>query len=79
MKGKKSIADLCSNLYMDYIKDERNKLSYYNNDIDLIIKCRIENINNSTKNIRQIQLMNSENEINNLFKNKNKNLKKLKI
>ena len=76
-RGKKSVADLCSSLYMDYIKDERNKLSYYNNDIDLIIKCRIENINNSTKNIRQIQLMNSENEINNLFKNKNKNLKNI--
>ena len=65
-RGKKSVADLCSSLYMDYIKDERNKLSYYNNDIDLIIKCRIDNMNKCSQNIRKIQLMNIDKEINNL-------------
>jgi hypothetical protein len=60
---------------MDYIKDERNKLSYFNNDIDLVIKDKINNFNKSHKNIRQIKLMNSEIGINKLFINKNKNLK----
>ena len=73
-RGKKSVADLCSSLYMDYIKDERNKLSYYNNDIDLIIKCRIDNMNKCSQNIRKIQLMNIDKEINNLYNSKDKNI-----
>jgi len=73
--GKKSIADFCSDFYMDYIKDEKNKLSYFNNDIDLVIKDKTNNFNKSYKNIRQIKLMNSEIGINKLFINKNKNLK----
>jgi hypothetical protein len=74
-KGKKSIADFCSNFYMDYINDEKNKFIYFNNDIDLVIQSRIKNINKNNKNIRQIKLMNSENGINKLLNNKNKNLK----
>ena len=74
-KGKKSIADFCSNFYMDYINDEKNKFIYFNNDIDLVIQSRIKNINKNSKNIRQIKLMNSENGINKPFNNKNKNLK----
>ena len=72
---KKSIGDLCSNLYMDYINDEKNKLSYYNNNFDLIIKNRINNINKSIKSLEQNKLINIEKDINQLFKNKNKNLK----
>ena len=74
-KGKKSIADFCSNFYMDYINDEKNKFIYFNNDIDLVIQSRIKNINKNSKNIRQIKLMNSENGINKPLNNKNKNLK----
>ena len=74
-KGKKSIADFCSNFYMDYINDEKNKFIYFNNDIDLVIQSRIKNINKICKNIRQIKLMNSENGINKPLNNKNKNLK----
>ena len=77
--GKKSIADFCSNLYMDYINNERNHLSYYNYDIDLIVKDRINNINRSTKNISHISLINIENGINQLFINKNKNLNNYKF
>ena len=44
--GQKSVADFCSDLYMNYIMDERNKFYFYNNDLDLIIKNKInENIN----------------------------------
>ena len=74
-KGKKSVADFCSNFYMDYINDEKNKFIYFNNDIDLVIQSRIKNINKNSKNIRQIKLMNSENGINKPLNNKNKNLK----
>ena len=74
-KGKKSIADFCSNFYMDYINDEKNKFIYFNNDIDLVIQSRIKNINKICKNIRQIKLKNSENGINKPLNNKNKNLK----
>ena len=74
-KGKKSIADFCSNFYLDYINDEKNKFIYFNNDIDLVIQSRIKNINKNSKNIRQIKLKNSENGINKPLNNKNKNLK----
>ena len=74
-KGKKSVADFCSNFYMDYINDEKNKFIYFNNDIDLVIQSRIKNINKNSKNIRHIKLMNSENGINKPLNNKNKNLK----
>ena len=75
-QGKKCKADFCSNLFMEYIHDEKNKLSYYNDNIELIIKNRINNINKSTKNIKQINLKNIDNNIfNPIFHNKNKNLK----
>ena len=75
-QGKKSKADFCSNLFMEYIHDEKNKLSYYNDDIELIINNRINNINKSTKNIKQINLKNIDNNgFNSIFNNKNKNMK----
>ena len=74
-KGKKSIADLCSNLFMDYLKDERNKLSFYKNDIELIIKTRINNLTKSSKNIKQIKLLINDNSLNHLYNNTNKILK----
>ena len=61
---------------MEYIHDEKNKLSYYNDDIELIINNRINNINRSTKNIKQINLKNIDNNgFNSIFNNKNKNMK----
>ena len=39
-EGKKSVADLKSELFLKYIKDKKNLLSYYNNDIKQVIKNR---------------------------------------
>ena len=64
-------------LFIFFIKEERNKLSYYNNDIDLIIEYRIGHINKCSQNIRKMQLMNNENEFNNIFNSKDKNLKNI--
>ena len=58
--GKKSVADYCSDLYLQYINDEKNKFSYFNNDIDLIIKSRIRNITNNENNIKIIPNLNIE-------------------
>ena len=74
-KGKKSVADFCSNLFMEYIKDERNKLSFYKNDTDLIIKTRINNLIKNSKNIKQIKLLTNDNSFNHLYNNANKNMK----
>ena len=38
---KSSVSDLHSNLYKDYINDEKNKLIHYNNDIKYALKERI--------------------------------------
>ena len=53
--GQKSVADFCSDLYMNYIIDERNKFYFYNNDLDLIIKNKI-NGNNNIKIIPPINI-----------------------
>ena len=74
-KGKKSVADFCSNLFMEYIKDERNKLSFYKNDLELIIKTRVNNLIKNSKNIKQIKLLNNDNSFNHLYNNPNKIIK----
>ena len=74
-KGKKSVGDLCSNLFMEYINDERNKLGFYNNDIDMVIKKRINHLSTSSKNIKQIKLFSNDNGINQIYNHRNKLLK----
>ena len=74
-KGKKSVSDFCSNLFMEYIKDERNKLSFYKNDLELIIKTRINNLIQNSKNIKQIKLLTNDNSFNHLYNNANKIMK----
>lgn len=39
-EGKKSVSDLKSDLFLNYIKDKKNLLSYYNNNIKNVIKDR---------------------------------------
>ena len=63
--GKKSVADFCSDLYINYINNEKNKFSYYNNDIELIIKRRTQNINEN--NIKVIPSLNIEYGFNRTF------------
>jgi 5'-AMP-activated protein kinase catalytic alpha subunit len=57
-KGRKSIADLHSNLFEEYIKDDKNKIINYSTDIDNVIKKRI----NSKKILESIpaELINKE-------------------
>ena len=47
--GKKSIGDMTSQLFIDYINDEKNLLSSYDNDLNSIIIDRILNIKNQEK------------------------------
>ena len=54
--GRKSVADFCSDLYMNYINDEKNKMCFYNNDLELIINNRI----NKSINIKVIPPLNIE-------------------
>ena len=76
--GKKSVADFCSDLYMNYINDEKNQFFFYNNDIELIIKNRI---NNNSVNLKVLipPPINNEygnyNKTNNNTINCNKNIK----
>ena len=58
--GKKSEADFCSELYIKYINDEKNKFAYFNNDLDLIIKNRIKTFSNEGNNIKVIPNINIE-------------------
>ena len=60
---------------MEYIKDERNKLSFYKNDLELIIKTRINNLIQNSKNIKQIKLLTNDNSFNHLYNNANKIMK----
>ena len=62
---------------MEYIKDERNKLSFYKNDTDLIIKTRINNLIKNSKNIKQIKLLTNDNSFNHLYNNANKIMKNI--
>ena len=64
---KKSIADFRSNLYNNYINDERNKFSYFNKDIDLIINNRIKSLNNNGNTIKSIPKINIEHEFSKTF------------
>ena len=58
--GKKSVADFCSDLYLNYINDEKNKISFFNNDFELILKDRINHFKNIENNIRTIPSINIE-------------------
>ena len=60
---------------MEYINDERNKLGFYNNDIDMVIKKRINHLSTSSKNIKQIKLFSNDNGINQIYNHRNKLLK----
>ena len=73
-EGKKSVADLKSEIFLNYIKDKKNLMSCYNNDIKKVIKNRkigfdinLEN-NELDKNKScvksQQELYNSNNELN---------------
>ena len=42
--GKESIADLKSKLYIEYINDEKNKISNYDNNIENVLKNRMNNL-----------------------------------
>ena len=42
--GEKSVSDLMSDLFLDYIKDENNKIKMFNNNIENAIKQRLESI-----------------------------------
>ena len=65
--GKKSIADFFSDSYNHYINDERNKFSYFNNDIDLIINNRIKTLGGGGNNIKKIPQINIEYEFSKTF------------
>ena len=68
--GKKSVADFYSDLYINYINDERNKYNFFNNDIELVIKNRINNMSNKKKennNIKSIPTINIEYGFNRAF------------
>ena len=68
--GRKSIADFYSNLYLNYINDDRNKFSYFNNDLESIIKSRINNLINKENNLRLLPSINNEYEFNRTFRKK---------
>ena len=57
--GRKSVSDFVSNLYINYINDERNKFSYFNNDIEFVIKNRINAIQKEN-NIKAVPPINIE-------------------
>ena len=38
------MSDFCSNLYTDYIKDENNKLINYDNNIENVLKERMDSL-----------------------------------
>ena len=71
--GKKSVADFCSDLYINYINNEKNRFSYYNNDMELIIKRKIQNLNEN--NIKVIPPINIEYGFNRTFGYNNKKSK----
>ena len=87
-EGKKSVADLCSDLFIEYYNDEKNKLNYFNNDIDLIIKNRINIIlfdnrisNNKNKNKKNDYLYNKKiiNQNKKILYQKNENISNRKF
>ena len=46
---KKSVADLVSNLYIDYINDDKNKIKNYENNIENAIKQRSNELNKNNQ------------------------------
>ena len=78
--GKKSIGDMTSQLFIDYINDEKNLLSSYDNDLNSIIIDRILNIKNKEKEQEKEKEKENEKdkENENIYKNENKiDLKKI--
>ena len=73
-KGRKSVSDLCSNLYEEYINDPKNKIENYNNNLEEAIKHRI-----NSKKILDItpdfipNKINNKNESSEIKNNKDKN------
>ena len=54
-KGKESIADIKSNLFQKYLKDNKNLLINYNNDINKIIEKKILLINTNNSNKKEYE------------------------
>ena len=89
IEGKKSVADLKSDLFLNYIKDKKNLMSNYNNDIKKVIKERKMgyDINNKENNELNKNFVKSlpdfhKNDINNkiiLSNNTNQNILTLKF
>ena len=78
MQGKKSVADLKSDLFLKYIRDKKNLMSNYNNDIKKVIKERkmgydINNKENNELNKNFVKSLpdfhKNDFNINNMFKN----------
>ena len=65
--GEKSIADLKCDLYVNYINNENNKLKYYGNNIENVIKERVKSYENSKISLNKYEeknnYNNSENEL----------------
>ena len=66
--GIKSIADLKSDLYIDYIKNENNKMKKYESKIENVIKERVKNNKNQNENL----LINHDGEKDNEYNNNEK-------
>ena len=54
-KGKESIADIKSNLFQKYLKDNKNLLINYNSDINKIIEKKILLINTNNSNKKEYE------------------------
>ena len=65
--GEKSIADLKCDLYVNYINNENNKLKYYGNNIENVIKERVKSYENPKISLNKYEennnYNNSENEL----------------
>ena len=73
--GRESVSDFHSNLYIDYINDEKNKLKNYDNNIENVLKCRMNSheelniINDYEENkehIKNTKILNIEDDNNNI-------------
>ena len=66
-KGEKTIGDMTSQLFIDYINDKNNLLSSYNFDFNAIINDRVLNENNNNNDKKVIKeketICNNENKI----------------
>ena len=59
--GIKSISDLKSDLYINYISDENNKIKHYQNNIDNAIKERVKTYENSNLSLTNYEEKNKYN------------------